>query len=235
MKSTRWVTGAVAAGVFAALSATAVAGTTTTASSKLVSTYTPFAGSQTNAEALVDGLSDGSAITLETTTSVKNTNGTVSTVTTPTTFQPATGKLGTGNVNIALALAENQLSGMGITDPTGAEIEAALNGGTVVLADGSSQNLQGVLALRAEGQGWGQIANTLGFKLGDVVSASKTDHSNAGATHGQNGPDVASANRPQHPDHPQRPDVANRPMAPEHPMMPQRPDIPDRGGRPGGH
>ncbi len=239
MKPHRPILTALAAGLLTALAATAFAASdgttaTNTESTRLASTYTTFAGSDANADALVDGLRNGTSITLETTTTTTNADGTTSTATTPSTFQPATGKLGYGNVNIVLALAQNQLATMGITDPTADEIEAALNGGTVTLADGSTQTLQGVLALRAQGEGWGQIAHTLGFKLGDVVSASKTDHSQAGAEHAQHGHEVASTGRPDrlvhpvHPDRPQRPDVAQRPN------LPQRPDIPTHAGRPGG-
>ena len=226
MKPHRPILTALAAGLLAAFAATAFAAsgdttTTRTESSKLASTYATFAGSDANADALVQGLRNGTSITLITTTTTKNADGTTSTTTAPNTFQPATGKLGYGNVNIVLALAQDELSKLGITDPTAAQIEAALNGGTVTLADGSTQTLQGVLALRAQGQGWGQIARTLGFKLGDVVSASKTDHSQAAAHHGS---EMASAGRPDHPvhpDHPQRPD------------RPQHPDIPSHAGRPG--
>lgn len=214
-------------GVAALAQTTSTSTTTNTESTRLASRYATFAGSDTNADALVNGLRNGTSITLDTTTTTQNADGTTSTTTTPTTFQPATGKLGYGNVNIVLALAQDELAKMGITDPTAAEIEAALNGGSVTLADGSMQNLQGVLALRAQGQGWGQIANTLGFKLGDVVSASETSHSQAGAAHGQQGSEMASNNRPTHPDHPARPDH------PQRPDRPQRPDIPSHAGRPG--
>ena len=230
---------ALATGLLAAFAATAFAAdggstTTNTESTKLASTYTTFAGSDANADALVEGLREGTSITLETTTTTTNTDGTTSTTTMPSTFQPATGKLGYGNVNIALALAQNQLATMGITDPTADEIEAALNGGTVTLSDGSTQTLQGVLALRAQGEGWGQIAKTLGFNLGAVVSASKTDHSQAGAEHAQQGSEVASAGRPDHPVHPVHPDRPQRPDVPQRPNIPQRPDIPSHAGRPGG-
>jgi hypothetical protein len=230
---------ALAAGLLAAFSATAFAaegGTTTTHSvaNNLASTYTTFAGSDANADALVEGLRKGKSITLDTTVTTTNPDGTTSTTTTPTTFQPATGKLGYGNVNIVLALAQNQLATMGITDPTADEIEAALNGGTVTLADGSTQTLQGELALRAQGEGWGQIAHTLGFKLGDVVSASKTDHSQAGAEHARHGHEVASTGRPDRPVHPVHPDRPQRPDVAQRPNLPQRPDIPTHAGRPGG-
>lgn len=208
--------------------------TTSTEATRLANRYATFAGSESNAEALVDALRNGTSVTLDTTTTttVTNPDGTTSTntTTTPTTFQPATGKMGWGNVNIALALAQDELKQMGITDPTADQIEAALNGGTLTSSDGTSQSLQGVLALRAQGEGWGQIANTLGFKLGDVVSASNNGgHSQAGAQHGSK-PEVAGSHadraaRPEHPDHPQRPDRPDRP---------QRPDRPDHVGRPGG-
>lgn len=239
MKPHRPILTALAAGLLTALAATAFAASdgttaTNTESTRLASTYTTFAGSDANADALVDGLRNGTSITLETTTTTTNPDGTTSTATTPSTFQPATGKLGYGNVNIVLALAQNQLAAMGITDPTADEIEAALNGGTVTLADGSTQTLEGVLALRAQGEGWGQIAHTLGFKLGDVVSASKTDHSQAGAMHAQHDHAVASTGRPDRPVHPVHPDRPQRPDVPQRPNLPQRPDIPSHAGRPGG-
>lgn len=219
-------------GTAALAQTTSTSTTTNTESTRLATRYSTFSGSDANSTALVDGLRNGTSITLETTTTVKNANGTTSTVTTPTTFQPATAKLGYGNVNIALALAEADLNKLGITDPTAAEIEAALNGGTVTLADGSTETLQGVLALRAQGEGWGQISKTLGTgKLGAVVSASENSHSQAG---------VAQANRPDHHgrpadipqmSHPVHPD---RPSMPEHPSMPSRPDVPSHAGRPGG-
>src|SRR3546814_1567145 len=57
--------------------------------------------------------------------------------------------------------------------PTAAELEAVLNGGTLVMADGTSIDLNGVLAARAAGEGWGEIANSMGFKLGDVMRSPK--------------------------------------------------------------
>lgn len=68
-----------------------------TDSNQLINRYTGFAGSHSNANALIAGLQTGSSVTLETPMSVKNANGTVSTVMVPNTFSPATGKLGYGN------------------------------------------------------------------------------------------------------------------------------------------
>ena len=101
-------------------------------SARLSTEFADFAGSDTNSQALVTGLRDGTAVTLDDVTT--NADGT--TTTTSTTFTPATGQMGYGNVKIALSLAEATLAKSGITDPTAAELAAALNGGTLVLADG---------------------------------------------------------------------------------------------------
>ncbi|MDE2280609.1 MAG: hypothetical protein KGK04_13630, partial [Xanthomonadaceae bacterium] len=104
-------------------------------SNRLASEFTTLAGSDANAQALVDGLRNGSSITL--TETVDGSNGATDTTTTST-FTPDTGKMGYGNVKVALSLAEASLAKAGITDPTAAELQAALNGGTLVLADGTS-------------------------------------------------------------------------------------------------
>ncbi|HEU4669301.1 MAG TPA: hypothetical protein VFR91_01215 [Dyella sp.] len=218
---------------------------TSVEANRLSTEFSTFAGSDANAAALVDGLRNGTAITLDET--VTNTDGT--TGTTQVTIQPATGPLGYGNVRIALALAEASLAQQGITEPTADEIAAALDGGTLTLADGTSVDLNGVLADRAAGQGWGQIAQAMGFKLGDLMrSPEATAHAAAAAHghadvkvakvdltgHGRAGdhaaaPDHAGAmagiDRPEHPVHPDRP---------ERPERPQIPDHPTHVGRPGG-
>jgi hypothetical protein len=219
-------------------------------STRLSGEFSTFAGSDANSQALVDGLRSGTAITL-----------TDSTTATTSTFQPDTGKLGYGNVKIALSLAEATLAKAGITDPTAAELEAALNGGTLVLADGTSIDLQGVLALRASGQGWGQIAKSLGFKLGDVMRSPKAAGSLAadGHAHGKvdrvnfdhgkaadhaGKPDVAGksdvagkpdmAGKPDVAGKMDRPDMPSRPDVPSRPEHPSHPDVPSHAGRPGG-
>lgn len=144
---------------------------TSTANTKLVDEYSAWAGSKSNASALVTSLQTGSTVTL-------SGSGTTSS----TSFTPVTGKLGVGEVNIALSLAKASLAQQGITNPTPAQLSAALNGG-VVTSSTTTTSLAGVLTQRQSGSGWGQIANSLGIKLGAVVSASKTDKSKAGATH----------------------------------------------------
>ena len=158
-------------------------------SGQLVDRYTGFAGSKENANSLVTGLRDGKEVTL--------TRGT-----TTETFTPTTGKMGYGNVDHALALAEASLRQQGITNPTPAQLEAALMGGTITLASGKTVELKGVLQMRASGMGWGQIANSMGFKLGDIKRADKAADR------------VAKAERPAKAEKPQRPEKPERPEKP---------------------
>ena len=147
-----------------------------TVSGKIATDFSSFAGSTPNADALVGGLRNGTVITLSST----DAKG----VTTSTTFTPPTGKMGYGNVYTSLALAKQQLAGLGITDPSAQQIQAALAGGTVTGANGQSTTLTGVLALRSQGMGWGQIAQTLGYKLGPVISGMKSANAHVASQHG---------------------------------------------------
>ena len=144
--------------------------------SRISSDFNTFAGSTDNSNSLVTGLRSGSAITLSST----DAKG----VTTTTTFTPATGKMGYGNVFTSLALAKNQLTTLGITQPTAQEIQAALNGGTVIIPGTNppqTRTLTGVLTLRAQGMGWGQIAQAQGTKLGPVISGMKAANAHVNA------------------------------------------------------
>ena len=140
-------------------------------SSRLVSSYATWAGSSANAQALVNGLSAGTTVRL---------SGSAGS----TSFSPNTGKLGVGEAGIALSLAKASLEKQGITNPTSAQISAALNGGLISSATGT-MSVPGVLSQRASGMGWGQIAQAMGVKLGAVASASKTEKSKADAAHHQ--------------------------------------------------
>ena len=153
-------------------------GTTSTASgntssAKLAASYAQWAGSTANARSLVNGLSNGTAVTLN-----SGSNASPGAATGSTSFSPSTGKMGVGEVNIALSLAKTSLAEQGITNPTPAQISAALNGG-MVTGPTSTTSTPGVLSQRASGMGWGQIAQAMGVKLGSVVSASKTDKAKA--------------------------------------------------------
>src|SRR5688500_19382681 len=79
---------------------------------QLIERYTALAGSKQNATSLVTGLRDGKQVTLSSRTGKE-------------TFTPPTGKMGYGNVDHALALAEASLQEKGITRPTPAQLEAS--------------------------------------------------------------------------------------------------------------
>jgi hypothetical protein len=138
---------------------------------RIGSDFAAFAGSQENASALVTGLRNGTPITLD--------GGGTGT----TTITPPTGRMGYGNVYISLALARQQLLSLGITHPTAGDIQVALTGGTVTSPGSTSSGttLTGVLNMRADGMGWGQIANALGFKLGPVISGMRSANAHVAA------------------------------------------------------
>ena len=135
-------------------------------SGRISTDFSAFAGSSANADALVTGLRNGTAITLTTTDAMGASNS--------TTFTPPTTRMGYGNVYTSLALAKQQLAELGITQPTAQQIEAALVGGPVTGSSGQATQLTGILQLRSQGMGWGQIANTLGYKLGPIISSMRS-------------------------------------------------------------
>ena len=143
--------------------------------SQLTEKYATLAGNEANAKILITGLREGTDFKIGSTS-----------------FDPPTGKLGYGNVNIALALAQKSL----LENPSPEQLQAALIG---------TAAKPGILALRADGQGWGQIAQSMGFKLGEVMRSPKASER------------VAA-----------RPERAMRPDKPERPAKPDRPDRPGR-------
>lgn len=147
----------------------------------LVQRYTDLAGSEKNARALVTGLRDSSPVKL-------------STDKTATTFDPPTQKLGYGNIDNALSLTEASLKQQGITNPTPEQLKTSL---------------MGVLQMRADGKGWGEIANSLGFKLGEVKRSEKAER-------------MARIGKSQRPEKPERPEKPARPEKPERPERPGR-------------
>jgi len=90
-------------------------------------------------------------------------------VTTTTTEALPTGKMGFGNVKISLALAQESLRQQGITQPTSEQLHTSLMGGQIVPGDNTTTT-NGILQMRAEGMGWGQIAQKYDVKLGQLMS-----------------------------------------------------------------
>jgi hypothetical protein len=139
---------------------------------RIATSFTSIAGSDANALALVNGLRNGTPITLTTTTKPPAGAGsTPPSTTTTTTITPPTKPMGWGNVRIALALAAAELQQAGITKPTAAQLQAALTGGALKGPGGTTTQVQGVLTMRASGMGWGQIAQAQGTKVGPVLAS----------------------------------------------------------------
>jgi hypothetical protein len=184
--------------------------TNTVPADRLAQKFTDLAGSETNAKSLVTGLRDGSDIKLSSATGT-------------TTIDPQTGKMGYGNVNIALSLADASLKQAGIANPTPDQLAAALNGGSVTNSDGKTVAMSGVLRMRAEGKGWGQIAQSMGFKLGEVVRSEKAarnidEHRPAKGervAHGERDERPVKAERAERPERAERAERAERPERPE--------------------
>jgi hypothetical protein len=188
----------------------------TNVTGKISGTFSSFLGSDSTA--VVTGLRNGTPITLTSTTPAA-TPGTAPTVTT-TVITPPTGKMGYGNVFTSLALAKQQLGQIGISQPTPEQLQAALTGGTITTGTGATATTtqqQGILTMRSQGMGWGQIAQKQGTKLGPVISGLKSANqqmtttnasstsqstnsssgivSGSGKSHGNSGQNVSGQNR----------------------------------------
>jgi hypothetical protein len=130
--------------------------------------YRDFLGD--DAELVVKGLREGGEVNLSSTST--GTDGTTST--SSTSFESPAGKMGNGEVSLSLGLAEEQLNQYGITEPTAEELQASLVGGEITTESGGTTQLDGVLTMRSEGMGWGQIAQEYGTKVGHVISSVKS-------------------------------------------------------------
>ena len=109
---------------------------------RLSSQYTAWAGSKANADALVSGLTRGSSITLVT----SGPNGSASLAG----FTPSR-PMSHGEARSALASAQQSLARLGISKPTAEQIQAALIGGDVVVANGATRQVAGSIGARTAG------------------------------------------------------------------------------------
>jgi hypothetical protein len=123
---------------------------------KVESRFSTFVGGAENADSLAIGLRNGTPVRL----TGFDANDQPVTVT----FTPATGHMGVGNVMHSLNVAGRVLVREGIVEPTPEQLTAALMGGTITRADGTTVELAGVLQMRADGMGWGRISKELGVK-----------------------------------------------------------------------
>lgn len=131
---------------------TTAIGTSDNVEAKLSSEFAGFLGSPEQAHAVVDGLRQSTAFFY------------VKPGTPDATIEPPTGTMGYGNVRIALRLAQAELSTFGIAQPSAEELSAILLGGEI-----NGAPVDGILALRAEGMGWGQIARQYGMTVGQLM------------------------------------------------------------------
>jgi hypothetical protein len=111
-------------------------------------------------------------------------------------------QMGNGEVNIALSLTEAKLAQQNITRPTSAQLDAAL---------------EPILQSRADGKGWGEIANAMGVRLGDVMRSDRSRGNDRLA-------------RTEHTER-ERIERPEKPEKPERPERPERPEKPERPGR----
>lgn len=197
---TKRLTVVALASAFAVLSAPVLAQTPTDSNpttqavptAKLVDEYTELAGSEKNAQSLVTGLRTGSKITLE---PIQKNDKTI-------TFTSPTKNLGNGEIKIVLAMADKLLAKD--TSVTNQDLYKTL-----------MDSKTGILTLRADGMGWGQIANSYGFKVGEVMG--KAPSRSASTERGASRPDSVAQKV-------ERPDKIERMDKPERPMKPERPE-----------
>jgi hypothetical protein len=108
--------------------------------SRIASHYATWAGGRANAEALVTGLRNGASITLVTTGPERSIA--MAGFTPQARLQPA-------EIEAALGNAQRTLARLGIRQPNADQIQAALIGGEVALADGRTRQLAGSVAVNA--------------------------------------------------------------------------------------
>jgi|GEM_PF-2305277 len=128
------------------------------------------------------------------------------------------GQMGFGEVSLTLGLAESLLGpGASYSDIT-----------DVLYGDA------GILAMRAEGMGWGEIYQSFDMKVGDVMKGVKSNHVadletlNRGQTKRLEKLDVASLEKVAKPEKVERVEKAARPEKPERIEKASRPERPER-------
>lgn len=159
---------------------------------QLIEKYTPLVVTAANATALVNGLRNGTEVVMLMEVSAPPppppppplfglpffapTPMTVSVAATfvEVKFTPRTGKMGFGNVDNALTLAQGSLKNLDIVTGTPntyerkvtpEDVKFALMGGEVKTPRDTLILLPGILELRYLGNGWGEIAQQVGAKL----------------------------------------------------------------------
>ena len=115
--------------------------------------FRALAGSDENAVALVASLREGVTATLAYPTSGTDPEPNM------IDFDPPTAPMDWHDVRMALMLARDALTGVGVLRPTGEQLHAVLLGGEALVPGGRVVGFRGVLRMRADGDGWGRIAS----------------------------------------------------------------------------
>ena len=126
----------IAAAVLAVAALPAFAAVGNGDAARISSKYSTWAGGKSNADSLVTGLQNGTTVML-TTKGADNTRS-LAGFTTPAAMSPE-------EVDAALSRARSTLSSMGIRNPNADQIQAALIGGEVTLADGRTRSVAGAV------------------------------------------------------------------------------------------
>ena len=147
------------------------------AASHIASQFELLSGSRQNAQSLITGLRYSSKVRLAA-SEQNNAPGSLM-------FTPPTRPMGYSEISRVLSLAQAQLANRGVTSPTPEQLQIALMGGSFVSGE-KTIGTTGVLPLRSQGMGWGQIAQALSLNDSDAVQ------SHAGLAAEPNG-DVRSA------------------------------------------
>ena len=131
----------IAAAVFALAAIPAIAAIAPDDSRRLSSKYSEWAGGKSNADNIIAGLQNGSSVMLMT-HGPDNTRSLAG-------FTPPAA-LSAEETEAALAKARSTLASMGIRRPSADQIQAALIGGEVTLANGRTRPVQGAVATLPE-------------------------------------------------------------------------------------
>lgn len=145
------------------LDAAAASRSAASVAEEIGSRYAILAGSRENAVKLARGLYSGKVIALRTPDAYGNPSLTA--------FDLPSGGMSWGDVQAALALTQATLARLGIRQPTGADVQAALLGGTIQKANGAAVNLEGVVKMRAFGSDWSRVAQRNGAEPTAVARA----------------------------------------------------------------
>ena len=132
------------------------------AASHIASQFEMLSGSRQNAQSLITGLRYSSKVKLAA-SAQSNAPGSLI-------FTPPTKPMGYSEISRALSLAQAQLANRGVTSPTPEQLQIALMGGSFVSGE-KTVGTTGVLPLRSQGMGWGEIAQALSLSDSDAVQS----------------------------------------------------------------